>query len=468
MGAFIGRKQELHALESLYNKEGFQMMVLYGRRRVGKSTLLQKFIEGKKTVFYTAVRSSSQRNLKLMGDYALEALAPDMKGTHFSSYEHFFHWIGEKAEPERIVFIIDEFPYLVEQDKSLLSILQKHIDLEWLAGRMFLILSGSSISFMEDEVLSGKSPLFGRRTSQLKLKAFDYMDAAKFVPNYSAEEKAIVYGVTGGIAKYLAMFDDTASLDDNLKQLFFMNTGYLYEEPNNLLTQEFKNVPLYNAIIEAVAAGRSKIATISDLTHMDPTKVSHAASNLVATGILRKDYAITDENNKRKVQYVLSDNMFRFWYQFVSDGVGMIDFGRGTIYYDNVVKKRLSSYMGGVFEDMCRHYTMHLGTSGRLKCLTTKVGRWWGNNPAKREETDIDVVGIDSISKQAVIGECKFKNELLDKAIFEQLKERRMLLDKKYTVVQYLLFSKTGFSEWLLQNAEKESIQLVSLQDMYD
>ena len=468
VAGFIGRRRELSVLNSFYNKDGFQMMVLYGRRRVGKSTLLQRFIEDKKAVFYTAVRSSSMRNLKLLGDYAVEALAPEMRGISFESYEHFFKWIGEKAQQERIVFIIDEFPYLAEQDKSLLSVLQKYIDREWLTGNMFFILSGSSISFMEDKVLSEKSPLYGRRTAQMKLKAFDYREAAEFVPGFSFEDKAVVYGVTGGIAKYLAMFDDRLSLDDNLKQLFFEETGYLYEEPNNLLTQEFKNVALYNAIIEAVAAGRNKISTISDLTHMDSSKVSHAVANLVATGILRKDYAITDENNKRKVQYVLADHMFRFWYHFVSAGVGMIDFGRGAVYYDNMVKKNLPNYMGGVFEDMCRYYTMYMGASGALSCQITKVGKWWGTNPAKREETDIDVVGLDSINKQAVIGECKFKNELLDKNVFDQLKERRQLIDKRYTVVQYLLFSKSGFSDWILQHAEQEAIHTVDLQQMYE
>lgn len=468
MNEFIGRRRELDALQKLYNKEGFQMMVLYGRRRVGKSTLLNKFIEGKKAVFYTAVRSNSQRNLKLLSDYIVRALAPDMTGISFETYEKLFQWIGDRAKEERLVFIIDEFPYMAEQDKALLSILQKYIDREWQNGNMFFILSGSSISFMEDEVLSEKSPLFGRRTSQLKLKPFNYREAAEFVPHYSLEDKAVVYGVTGGIAKYLAMFDEHLSLDDNLQNLFFSATGYLYEEPNNLLTQEFKNVSLYNAIIEAVAAGRNRISTISDLTGMEQTQVSHALTNLMATGILRKEYAITDENNKRKVQYVLADHMFRFWYQFVSPALGMIDYGRGEIYYENVVKKNISQYMGNVFEDMCRYYTMDVGTAGKLSCMVLKVGKWWGTNPVMKEETDIDVVGIDTVNKKAVIGECKFKNELLDKGIFEQLSERRGLLDKKYQVVQYLLFSKSGFSDWIKEHAKEENIYLVDLQRMYE
>lgn len=467
MKEFIGRQRELDALDSICKKEGFQMMVLYGRRRVGKSTLLQKFIEGKKSIFYTAVRSSSQRNLKLLSDYVVEALAPEMQGISFDSYEQLFHWIGEKARNERIIFIIDEFPYMAEQDKSLTSVLQKYIDRDWIKGNMFFILSGSSISFMEDEVLSEKSPLFGRRTSQLKLKAFNYREAAEFVPKYSFEDKAVVYGVTGGIAKYLAMFDDGLSLDDNLKKLFFSDTGYLYEEPNNLLTQEFKNVALYNAIIEAVASGRNRIVTIADLTHMDKTQVSHAVANLVSTGILSKDYAITDESNKRKVQYVLADNMFRFWYQFVSPGVSMIDYGRGDVYYENVVKNNIAHYMGSVFEDMCRYFTMDAGCTGELACMVMKVGKWWGTNPAKKEETDIDVVGIDTIGKQAVIGECKYKNELLDKSVFEQLEDRKDLLNKKYQVVQYLLFSKSGFSDWVKTNAKKKNILMVDLPRLY-
>ena len=467
MSDFIGRKRELDALNTLYRKKGFQMMVLYGRRRVGKSTLLQKFIEGKKEVFYTAVRSNPRRNLKLLGDYAINALMPSMSGIGFDSYEQLFTWLGEQAKQERIVLIIDEFPYIAEQDKSLLSVLQKHIDREWLFGNMFLILSGSSISFMEDDVLSEKSPLFGRRTSQLKLKPFNYMEAAEFVPSYAAEEKAVVYGVTGGIAKYLAMFDDSLPLDENLKALFFSDTGYLYEEPNNLLTQEFKNVALYNAIIEAVAAGRNRIATIADLTHLEATQVSHAVANLVATGILRKDYAITDEHNKRKVQYVLADNMFRFWYQFVSKAVSLIDYGRGSMYYDSMVKRELSHYMGSVFEDMCRCYTMDIGSLGKLSCMVLQVGKWWGTNPSKREETDIDVVGIDPLNNKAVIGECKFRNEPLDKSVVEGLKEREGLIDKKYQVVQYLLFSKSGFSSWVMENAERENLYLVDLERLY-
>lgn len=468
MSNFIGRKRELEAMNALYNCPGFQMTVMYGRRRVGKSTLMQRFAEGKKTVYYTAIRSTSQRNLTLLGNRVIEALAPEMTGLSFQSYEQLFTFIGQRCQQERIIFIIDEFPYMVESDKSLLSVIQKHIDTEWLHGNMYLFLCGSSVSFMEDEVLSEKSPLFGRRTSQIALKPFDYLEAAQFTPHYSPADKAITYGVTGGIAKYLSLFDEHKSLNENLQTLFFSNFGYMYEEPINILTQEFKNISSYNAIIEAVASRRTRLNEIADLTKLEASTVSHAAANLIETGILKKEYAITDESNKKKVRYKLADHMFRFWYQFVAPHIDIIEMGHGNIHYEHVVKPRISHYMGEVFEDMCRFYTMKLGAIGKLPCLVTKTGKWWGTNPDKKEETDIDVVGLDIANKQAVLGECKFKNELLDKKVFEQLKERHGLIDHRYRVVKYLLFSKSGFSDWILEQQDKEDILAIDLERMYD
>lgn len=467
MTVFIGRKRELAAMERLYQQDGFQMTVMYGRRRVGKSTLLKQFIQGKKAIYFTAVRNSAQRNLERLSRRVMEVLAPQMTNLHFQSYDDVFAFLGQQCHDERIIFIIDEFPYLAEQDPSLLSLLQNYIDSNWQEGKMYFFLCGSSVSFMENEVLSQKSPLFGRRTSQIRLLPFDYREAAEFVPSYSYEEKAIVYGVTGGVAKYLSLFNEKESLDTNLKQLFFDTSGFLYEEPLNLLTQEFRNVALYNAIIEAVANGRTKMSEIADLTHMESAKVAYAMNNLVATGLIRREHAITDETNKKKTRYVLADQMFRFWYQFVAPFTDIIDFGRGDIHYEKIVKPRLASYMGDVFEDMCRYYTLLLGTEGKLDCMVTRVGKWWGTNPSKREETDIDVVGLDLMEYKAVLGECKYKNELLDKKIFDQLVERNGLIDHRYRVVQFLLFSKSGFSDWILEHQKESFIMTVTLEQMY-
>lgn len=321
-----------------------------------------------------------------MSRRVLDVLAPELNTLTFSTYEELFAFLSNKCREERILFIIDEFPYLAEQAPELLSILQKYIDTEWMQGNMYLILCGSSISFMEEEVLSEKSPLFGRRTAQLQVNPFSYREAADFVPSYTPAEKAVCYGITGGVAKYLSLLRDTKSLDENIVSLFFAKTGYMYEEPSNLLTQEFRNITTYNAIIEAIASGRTKQNAIADLTHLEPSTTSHAIQNLIKTGILKKEYAITDERNKRKVRYTFADHMFRFWYRFLPNGIDAIELGHGDAYYQHVVKPGISDYMGDVFEDMCRHYTLYMGLTGSLPCMITRVGKWWGTNPRKKKK----------------------------------------------------------------------------------
>ena len=236
---FIGRRKELDAMQSLYDKDGFGMMVIYGRRRIGKSTLINEFIKNKNAIFYTATKVGQNRNLELFAKQVISVLDPDFESASFPSTEDIFNFITKKLPDKKIVLVIDELPYWAEKDDSLLSILQKYIDTEWQNKNLFIILCGSALSFMEKKVLSEKSPLFGRRDSQIKLEAFNYKDSALFVPDYSFEEKAICYGITGGVAKYLSMIDKTKTLDENIKHLFFHTDGYLYDETRNLLTQEF-------------------------------------------------------------------------------------------------------------------------------------------------------------------------------------------------------------------------------------
>ena len=467
MTRFIGREEELTALNTAYRKKGFQMAVVYGRRRIGKTTLLREFCKGKRCVYYTAIKTTAARNTELFGQTVLEQLEPNMVGTSFKSLEMIFNFLHEQSKDQRLVVIIDELPYYARRDESLVSMLQKWIDEKWQFGEMFLILCGSSISFMEDEVLSEKSPVFGRRTMQIRLDAFDYRQTAMFIPSWSARDKAIAYGITGGIAKYVDLLDETQSLDDNICSLFFSKTGYLYEEADNLLTQEFRDVDLYSRIIETVAGGANQIHEIADKVGIPSQNIVHAIKNLAETGIVSKQMAITEEGNKKKTKYILSDEMLRFWYRFIPDAIDIIEIGKGHMYYDRNVKPLLSDFMGPVFEKMFRQFTLAEGIMGRFDCAVSKVGTWWGTNPHKREETDIDVVGLDKRAKRAVIGECKFRNEPTDKGVLDALEERKGLLHDHYSVVQFLLFSAGGFTKGILENQENKPYLAIGIEDMY-
>lgn len=472
---FIGRKKELNSLEDVYEKTGFGMTIIYGRRRIGKSTLIREFIKGKKAIFYTATKVGAERNLELFSKQVLDVLDPTYSDVTFPSVESILDIITKKVEEEKkkTVLVIDELPYWAEKDESLLSIFQKYIDTMWLDKNIMLILCGSTLSFMEKKVLSEKSPIFGRRDSQIKLEAFDYKESALFVPDYSAEDKAICYGVTGGVAKYLSLFDPQKSLDDNIVRLFFNNDGYLFDETKNLLTQEFSDITLVNNIIEQVAYGENALNIIAAKVKEKDSTVLYSLEKLMDVGLIEKKKCITEEKNKKKTQYVLKDHMFKFWYQFIPKAISIIELGQGKIYYEKVVKPQIHSFMGSVFEDMCRYYVLEQGVKGAFGTFITETGTWWGVEQLIDEEgkkyqqaADIDVVGISSVDKKAVIGECKFKNVKIDKEIYDTLIRRSKLISGKYMVTKYLLFSLGGFTKWFGE-ADAPETMLISVEDLY-
>lgn len=471
---FIGRERELASLKEFYDKDGVGMTVIYGRRRIGKSTLITEFVRDKRTIFYTATKVGKNRNLELFSQQVVDLLMPDVGGISFNTIEAVFDFIDKNIGNEKIVLVIDELPYWAERDEALLSILQKYIDTIWNDKNLKIILCGSALSFMEKKVLSEKSPLFGRRDSQIKLEAFNYLDAAKFVPNYSNEDKAICYGITGGVAKYLSMIDPAKSIDENIVRLFFRTDGYLYDETRNLLTQEFADISIVNNIVEQIASGQNTLNAIAGkIGEKEPT-VLYSLDKLINVGLVEKKKCITDEKNKKKTQYILKDYMFKFWYEFIPKATSVIEMGQGELYYEKAVKPVLHSFMGAVFEEMCRYYTLKQGITGEYGCFITSVGSWWGvenltdeNGNVRAQSADIDVVAISDIDKNAVIGECKFKNEKIDKSVYETLIRRGKLITAKYKVSKYIFFSLSGYTDWM-KNLNDKDVLLLTLDSLYE
>ncbi len=468
---FIGRERELAALEEFYNRKGIGLAVIYGRRRIGKSTLIARFVKDKRTIFYTATKVGRDRNLVLFASQVASFFMPGVDIT-FTTTEAVFDFLAKNIGDEKLVLVIDELPYWAEADESLLSVLQKYIDTVWKESSIKIILCGSSLSFMENRILSEKSPLFGRRDSQIRLEAFDYLDAAKFVPGYSNEEKAICYGITGGVAKYLSLIDPEKSLDENIASLFFRPDGYFYDETRNLLVQEFSDVTVVNNIVEQIASGKTTLNTIATTVREKEATVLYSLDKLISVGLVERKRCITEEKNKKKTQYVLKDSMFKFWYEFIPKAVSVIEMGQGELYYRNVVKPLLHSFMGTVFEDMCRYYTLKKGISGEFGCFITKAGSWWGvenikdQNGIRVQSADIDVVGIDEKDRKAVVGECKFKNEKIDKGVYETLIRRSRIISKEYKVTKYLLFSLSGYTDWF-DEIEDDDVVLLTLDSLY-
>ena len=272
----------------------------------------------------------------------------------------------------------------------------------------------------------------------------------------------------------MALFDAKKSLDDNIIRLFFNSDGYLFDETRNMLIQEFSDVTLVNNIIEQVASGENSLNNIAAKVHEKETTVLYSLEKLMDVGLVEKKKCITEEKNKKKTRYVLRDHMFSFWYRFIPKAISVIEMGQGQVYYEKVVKPQIHSFMGSVFEEMCRYYTLEQGIKGTFGSFITETGSWWGveqmtDDTGKRyqQSADIDVVGISSVDKTAICGECKFKNEKIDKEIYETLIRRAELLSGNYSVTKYLLFSLSGFTKWF-DTADKSDLRLITLKDLYN
>ena len=459
---FIGRERELKALNNLYQSDKFEFVVLYGRRRVGKTALINAFIDKKKNIYFMGVESNAKQNLENFSNSIFEYQTGIQADTSFSSFQAALEFVFRLAEKERIILALDEYPYVARASKSLASTLQMLIDKYKDTSKLMLILCGSSMSYMEDHVLAYKAPLYGRRTAQMKLLPFTFEETCRYLSNMSGEDLALMYGVVGGTPQYLLQVNDKQSVAENIKNIYLNPTSFLFEEPGNLLKQEVREPATYTAIIAAIAAGSSRMSEISGKVGEDSSVCSLYIKNLISLGIVRKETPY-GEKASRKTVYSIEDNMFRFWYRFVLENNSIIARGADELAYKRI-EPHLSDYMGKVFEDICSQYLWKLLLSGQCPVEFTSLGRWWGNNPMTRSQTEIDIMG-EQDKNTALFGECKWTNEKVNLGVLETLVQRSKLFP--YQRVHLYLFSKTGFTKGCMDKAEElGNVTLVTYQDI--
>lgn len=462
---FVGRHQELKKLNSMFESDQFEFAVIYGRRRVGKTTLIKEFCKGKKAIYFIAREANDIINIENFSSDVFAVTSKESQGNvYFSNWEKAFEYIYNISQNKRVILVIDEYPYLAQSNRAISSILQAHIDMKLKDSKLFLILCGSSMSFMEYQVLGYKSPLYGRRTAQFKIKPFTYYESALLLEGFTTEEQAILYGITGGIPEYLSRVRLNMSLKENIENLFLSESGHLFEEPVNLLKQELREPATYNGIIAAIANGASKLNEIATKNGLESNKCAKYISALMALGIIKKEKPLTEDEGRKSI-YLLDDQMFRFWYRFIPNNMSSIATGLSDIVYDKAIAPQLSNYMGQIFEQMCVQYLMQENAKLSLPFVFGRIGRWWGNNPAKKRQEEIDILAVDD--ENAIFGECKWKNELLGIGILNELMEKSGLI-KQFKNKHYMLFSKSGFTNELVEAAGKMgNVGLVDLKGMY-
>lgn len=440
---FIGRDRELSSLNKRYQSGKFEFAVIYGRRRVGKTTLINEFVKDKECILYTATETNAKQNLADLSRsiYSISEEYEAFEGA-FPDFLKAFEAVFKVAKKRRIVFVIDEYPYLAACEKGIASILQLLIDRNHEDSGLFLILCGSSMSFMENQVMGYQSPLYGRRTCQYKILPFDFFEAKNYYRRFQGEDLALIYGITGGIPLYMSMMDENLSVEENIKENFLTANAYLYEEPTNLIKQECRDASQYNSIIGAIAQGASRFSEICSKAGVETALATSYLNRLVGLGIVRKEVPYGAENS-RKPLYVLEDSMFRFWYRFVQNNASAINRGMGELVYQKM-EPQLSDFMGGVFEEICKQYLWRMLLRGECAVPFTDIGRWWGNDPREKKQVEIDILGTAG-NDTALFGECKWKKEKADLAVLEKLVNRSGLFS--YTNKHFYLFSKSGFTK---------------------
>ena len=488
---FIGREQELRFFNDKYNAPGGQLIVLYGRQRIGKTETLYKFCGTKPHVFYSCRELSDAKQLAAFSERILKAGSPAAEYINvFGDWETAIKGILElPTDGAKKLLVIDEFPYMCKGNPSIPSILQILWDEQLKHQDVMIVLCGSAMSFVEKKILSEKNPLYGRTTGIYKMNELPFEDAIKFFPGYDNVDKMLSYAILGGIPHYLRQFDPALSLRENIIKNVLTKGCILYSEIEFLIRQELREPALYNTIIEAIALGNTQLNDIFNKTQIEKSKISVYLKNLMDLRILEREFSIlsasgTASSNKEQATstrglYRISDNFFRFWYSYIFPNISDLETGDAEGVFKFVVEPQLNNFASSIFETVCREFLRRKNRLCELPFRIAKLGRWWGKlkkivpkdngrGTFVAVDTEIDIVAIDAKSENFILGECKFRNSETDVADLEHLKEKATVV-KKGAEIHYALFSKSGFTKRLIEKAkEDERIHLFSLSDVMD
>ena len=401
---FIGRQKELSFFEKAYSAKQSALIPVYGRRRVGKSELILKFLGPKPGIYYLGkmapatlqIREFLQESARVLEEPLLTSISVD-------SWSEVFAAVWDKCKSKKkFVIVLDEFQWMVAASPELPSIIQEYWDRFWKdSGNMLIILCGSYIGFMEREVLGRKSPLFGRRTSQVFLRPFSHIEAAEFFPRWSLSNRALAFFICGGIPYYLRFFNQTKSVEKNIEVLLLDEFGPLFREPEFLLREELRGVENYYALLTAVAEGNTSNQAIAAITGIPERSLHYYIQQLSNLGYIGRKLPLTGQKpNQRQVRYVLQDPLLRFWFRFVFPNLSFIQQMGARRTLRERIRPELDAYFGSCFEGLCRQALPRIYEREGVGAAF-EVGEYWD------KKVQIDVVGLRD-DQWTDLGECKW------------------------------------------------------------
>ncbi len=441
---FIDRKTELNQLKNLIDSNKSELALIYGRRRIGKSELVKQALKEKETVYFQATEGTPEVQLK---DFirSVTSKYPEAEKVR-QDWEPLLEFLADKDA----IVAIDEFPYLVESNEGITSIFQRFWDNQ--DSQIKLILIGSSISVMEDKVMSGSSPLHGRWTEKIDLKPFNFENASKFYPEYNSRQKLEAWSIFGGTPHYLQSINPSETLKENILQLLLSEQGNFRNEPEFLLRSELSQPHRYMAILKAIASGNTSRNEIAQASGIESSSIGSYLSKLERLRLVRREVPVTEDPPKsRSGRYRIREPLVKFWFRYIYGNEDKLGLSENP--YEDVVKSEFSDYVSSFFEKLCIQKLPKL-----LDREFTKIGRWW------YQEHEIDVVGLKEDGK--VLGECKYTNSKVRRSLLSDLetKENEIRVDGN---TEHVLFSKSGFSESLEEEAgRRNDLKLFSLEEV--
>lgn len=453
---FVNREAELDILNGFYKKSGFQFVPVYGRRRIGKTRLIQEFIKDKPAIYFLADSVAEGEQLRNVGREAGNFFGDNfLSETGFKNWYQFFEYMSKKVK-KRTILVIDEFPYLVNSNKAISSIFQKGID-EYLKNtNLFLVLMGSSVGMMEREVLFYKAPLYGRRTGSLELKEMRFNSLKAFFPKKKVDELVPIYGVFGAIPAYLEKINPENDIFRNIEELILNRGTFLYNEVEYLLREELREPRNYFVILRSMSQGRRKLSEIINDTGYEKSLLSRYFEILQNLGLVEKEVPVTERRpEKSKLGlYRIHDRFFEFWFKYIFPNRGRIEIGESDSVI-RIIKENFDMHVSRAFEDACREHCFGLMREGRIRF--NSVGKWWQKNE------EIDIVALNEDDKEIYFGEVKWSKKPVGTDILERLRKKATFVNWNggKRKERFMLFSKSGFTDALEETSEKEGILLI-------
>lgn len=461
---FIGRKKELEDLELEY-KSKHSFVVLYGRRRIGKTALIQEFIKNKPALYFLATEESEPQSMKRFAESLTQFKNQDfIAKANFDDWIELFKLFAETPTKETKILILDEFQYMVNTNHAFTSIFQKVWDETLSKNDVMVILCGSYINMITKQVLSESSPLYGRRTSQIRLAPLSFVEVRNHYKEKSFADVVELYSVTGGVPKYIEFFDNDNSLSDNISRVILNKNGFLYDEPAFLLNKEVKETVNYYSLMKAIAQNNHKLSEISSTMSTEGNKLSPYLETLQGLYLVEKKVPVTEKNpeKSRKGLYYIRDIFIRFWFMFVFPYKGELELDNRNFVLDKLKNNFIDNHVAFVYEDICKNIFAELCRNKEISFVPSRIGAYWNKNE------EIDVVAIDESNKRIFAAECKYYTEgkAVDVDVYAKLVEKCKSDDFAGYKLTYGIFSKSGFTKHLLDIA-KENNNLILIDEDY-